>query len=148
MPVTTVTLGDHTLPIFAQRHARLRHELSSADVQRLTSGSYGREAYRLLAVFVPGLSEKMPEHEFEGYASEEAMRDGRYDPEADRSPTTAEIAAAFKAVLNVSFDTEIKDFFGFVHMLTSLALKSGVTPQATNGKPTPTPLVSPGVTGE
>lgn len=97
-----ITIGDKQIPVVAQRHARLRHLLGKADYQSLLSGNYGAESYRLLSVLVPELPSVVPEWEWDGYASPENQRDSVYLEEADRSPTTDQIVAAFETVLRVN----------------------------------------------
>lgn len=99
-----ITLGNHQIPVVPQRHARLRHYLSNTDFTNLIGGNYGHESYRLLSVLVPVLPQAMPEWEWEGYESAEAMEGGRdkYVEELDRSPTTEEIVVAFETVLKVN----------------------------------------------
>jgi hypothetical protein len=99
----TVQLGKHTgIPVVPQKHARLRHRLSADDLQSILSKDYGPEAYRVLCVVVPALATAMPEWEFDGYASEEAARDGNYEEDADDSPTVAQIFEAFNQVIQVN----------------------------------------------
>lgn len=108
MSVATVRLGDHSYAVVAQRLGRLQHELGQAfttlgqdtDVAAASArNDLTGSAWRLLRVFIPGL---MPEHEFVGYASDDALEAGVYDPSADRSPTAAEIEGAFRAALSVN----------------------------------------------
>jgi len=102
MSPTTVLLGDHELPVVAQRHARLRHLLRDGDIGAIFSADYGTHSYRVLCVLIPALADAMPEWEWDGYADEATWREGRYDPDADRSPTTAQIVQAFKTALRVN----------------------------------------------
>jgi hypothetical protein len=54
---------------------------------------------------VPNLEKRIPEYEFRGYGSREAMDAGEYDEQADHSPTVPEIRAAFEVASAVnSFD--------------------------------------------
>ena len=98
----TVNIGDHTLPVVPQRHARLKHNLSSEDFEKLMSRDYGSESYRVLGILIPALPETIPLYEWEGFASEEAMQNDDYDEAADKSPTTFEIINAFEVAFNVS----------------------------------------------
>jgi hypothetical protein len=105
-----VELGDHRVPIVAQRHARLRRHLSIEDFQAIMSGDYGHESYRVLTILVPELPRVIPEWEWEGFADEESF--GRwkagepleetYVESADRSPTPDQIVYAFEVALKVS----------------------------------------------
>lgn len=105
----TIQLGDHSYSVVPQRLGRLQHELGQAfttlgqDTDAVAAASARNDltgsAWRLLRVFIPGL---MPEHEFVGFASEEALDTGTYDPAADRSPTAAEIEGAFRVALSVN----------------------------------------------
>lgn len=97
-----IKLGNHSLPVVAQRHARLRHYLTNTDFTSLLGGNYGHESYRLLGVLVPVLPDAMPEWEWEGYGSEEAWQNSDYVEDMDRSPTTEEIVVAFETVLKVN----------------------------------------------
>ena len=99
----TITLGDHPgIPVVPQRHARLRHQLSPEDFERLMSSDYAAESYRLLCVLIPAIKDTMPLWEYEGYGSQEAMDAGEYHEESDRSPTTDEIINAFEVAFQVS----------------------------------------------
>ena len=117
-----VTLGDRTIPVVAQKHARLRHYLSGDDFQKVFSADYGHESYRILSVLVPAIPngiknldnpsvytlQPIAEWEWEGFGSEEAWlaykagdRDA-YDEDQDRSPTGAEIVDLFEKALMVN----------------------------------------------
>jgi len=117
-----VIVGARSIPVVAQKHARLRHHLNQDDFQKVFSKDYGHESYRVLSVLVPAIPlgvrdldnpEKfavppMPEYEWEGFVSQEAWdryqagdRDA-YDEDADNSPTGAEIVALFEMALMVN----------------------------------------------
>jgi len=110
-----VTLGEHTVPVYAQRHAYLANRLGrfvddvlervgDLDASGLVEAMQ-QSSYELLCVVIPNLSQRMPEYEFRGFGSREAMDEGIYEEEADRSPTLPEIRAAFEAASKVnSFD--------------------------------------------
>ncbi len=108
MSAVTVRLGDHEYVVVPQRIGRLQHELgetfATLGQDAETPEGSGRNdltgsAWRLLRVFVPGL---MPEHEFVGFASQNALDSGEYDASADRSPNPEEIETAVRAVLTVN----------------------------------------------
>lgn len=98
----TVQLGRYVLPVVPQKHARLRHRLSAEDFQKVFSGEYSHESYRVLGVLIPALPEPMPEWEWDGYTSEEAQKNDDYNEDLDPSPTTAQIVEAFEKALTVS----------------------------------------------
>jgi hypothetical protein len=107
----SVELGEHSYTIYPQRHAYLTHKLGNAladlqDAEALGAEGIedfvsvlGTRAYGLLRVFIPAL---MPEYEFRGFATEEAMADDAYDEQYDRSPTFAQIVEAFQLGLKVN----------------------------------------------
>jgi hypothetical protein len=99
-----ITLGEHTLPVYAQRHAYLINRLGrfmrelqenagDLDADDLL-GFLQARSYELLCALVPSLERRVPEYEYRGYSSREAMEAGEYDPEADQSPTLPEIREA------------------------------------------------------
>jgi hypothetical protein len=104
MAPVEVTLGEHTVPVYAQRHAYLINRLtrfmtdlqtSAGDLEADRLATYVQErSYELLCALMPGLEKRVPEYEYRGYGSREAMDTGDYDPEADRSPTVPEIRTA------------------------------------------------------
>ena len=106
-----VRLGDHELDVYAQRHAYLAKKLGKLFATFAQSGeelsadmlSYGQGAvYELLSIFIPQLPKRMPEYEFRGYASKEALDADEYDPEQDKSPTVPEVTSALEAVTRVN----------------------------------------------
>jgi hypothetical protein len=126
-----VTLGEHTIPVYAQRHAYLINRLGKflseiqdnigdTDSDDLLSFIQGR-SYELLCAMMPNLGKRMPEYEYLGYASREAMEANDYEEEADRSPTLPEIRNALTVASTVNgFDV-------FVH------LKALVDPKLVRG---------------
>ncbi len=63
-------------------------------------GEIAGPGYDILRVFIPDL---MPEHEFRGFASEEAMAAGVRDRGAARlTPTVPQIAGAFETIVRVN----------------------------------------------
>lgn len=103
----TVTLGAHTYTVRAQKIGYLIHKLGSrvqealeAQIEGVDGAALvGAKAHDVLAVFIPDL---MPLHEFLGYVSDEAMREGAYDEALDHSPEPLQIKAAFKAASDVN----------------------------------------------
>lgn len=115
-----ITLGEHTIPVYAQRHAYLINRLGRvlADLQE-TAGNIETadvlayvqaHAYELLCALMPNLDKRLPEYEFRGYGSREAMDAGEYDEQADRSPTLPEIREALTRA------SEVNGFDVFVHL--------------------------------
>jgi hypothetical protein len=107
-----VTLGDHTSPVYAQRHAYLLNRLGRYVDELLESvtdldttglpAALQTHAYGLLAALIPSFAKRVPEYEFKGYADRAAMDAEAYDPEADRSPTLPEIREAFAVASRVN----------------------------------------------
>jgi hypothetical protein len=126
-----VTLGEHTLPVYAQRHAYLLNRVGRfmRDLQETAgdlegddvAGYVQRHAYDLLCALMPGFEKRMPEYEFRGYRSREAMDAGDYDEEADRSPTLPEIRTALTRA------SEVNGFDVLIH------LKSLIDPKLVRG---------------
>lgn len=124
----TVRLGDHVVPVVAQRHARLRNKLSADDFQKIMTMDYGKEAYRVLSVLIPAMLVKdettgvpmVPLYEFEGYRSQEAMEADDYQEEYDRSPTTEEIVLAFEKALMVGGASRLGKLMGLLQAGASL----------------------------
>lgn len=113
-----VTLGEHTVPVYAQRHAYLINRLAGfmAELQDSAGNIDASEAldyvqqhsYQLLCALMPNLDKRLPEYEYCGYASREAMDAGDYDEQADRSPTLPEIRTALTEASRVNgFDVLI-----------------------------------------
>ena len=67
-------------------------------------------SYELLCALIPVLEKRVPEYEFRGYGSREAMDTGDYDPEQDRSPTMPEIRGALTEA------SRVNGFDVFVHL--------------------------------
>lgn len=117
MSVVEVTLGEHTIPCVAQRHAYLENRLgrffdsltkidtdglSGDDVGNSLAKMFGEQTYDALCVFLPALAKRMPRYEFAGYGSADAMQAGEYDEDADKSPTFPQIVAAFEMAMKVN----------------------------------------------
>lgn len=112
MTDVTVQLGEHTVPVVAQRWRYLTAKLGdvfsgfTASGQDVTAGNFavflGGAQYRALTALIPALAARMPEWEFNGFATLEAAERGEYDPDAGREPTTAQLVAAFEAAWKVS----------------------------------------------
>lgn len=108
-----ITLGEHTLPCYPQRHAYLANRLgrfvetladnageieSAGDV----AGLLGDSAYDVLCALIPNLGKRMSRHEFAGYGSEAQMEAGDYDEREDHSPTFPEIVHALETAVAVN----------------------------------------------
>lgn len=152
----TVTLGDHTIPVVAQRHARLTNRLSSfvtalvASDSEITGDSIlaflGDQVYAALCAFIPAIEEHggLPEWEFKGYASQAAMDEQQYDPAMDRSPTVPEIVAAFEAAIKVSRFDVFKSVLGLVDPKLLRAVITNQMAEALDSTPS---ARSPSLTG-
>ena len=115
MTPVEVTLGEHTVPVYAQRHAYLANRLGGfvdnvlervgdLDASGLIE-AVQQSSYELLCVLIPNLSKRIPEYEFRGFGSADAMVADDYDEEVDKSPTVPEIRTAFEVASRVnSFD--------------------------------------------
>ncbi len=110
-----IQLGVHKLPVFAQPEPRVWRKLvprakeivrgievgDNPTIEALIPALEGR-AYELLSLFIPALADRIPEHEWHGYASREAMERGEDSDEAiDRAPNHAQIVEAVEAVMAV-----------------------------------------------
>jgi hypothetical protein len=114
--------------------------LSAEDFEKVLSGEYSSESYRVLSVLIPELPKAIPLYEWEGYADQEAMDNDQYEEEADRSPTTAEIVDAFETAIMVSGADRLGKIVNLVQM--------GVEGQAAMSAATPSSPDSPGSNGE
>jgi len=107
-----VTLGDHTIPVYAQRHAYLLNRLGRfiSDLQASAGDVEGdvllaflqARSYELLCALMPNLDKRLPEYEYRGYGSREAMEAGDYDEHVDKSPTLPEIRHALEVASTVN----------------------------------------------
>lgn len=122
MAPVEVALADHTVRVVGQKHAYLLHEIprflaklpgGASEVIDAIDGDLGKaaetlpaflgeHAYEALTILIPGLKDTLPEYEFRGYGSREAMETGAYDPALDKSPSFDQIVAAFEAVITVN----------------------------------------------
>jgi hypothetical protein len=102
-----VELGDVTYMIVPQRIGYLRSRLGVVlagliDME-LTGDNIadilGEKVYGVLSVFIPDL---MPEWEFQGFATKEAMTEDQYDEKYDKSPSPTQIRRALAAVAEVN----------------------------------------------
>lgn len=150
-----VSVGGRRIPVVAQKHARLRHYLSSEDFQKVLSRDYGHESYRILCILIPAIPngvpnldnpniytvEPLPEWEWEGFASEEhwqAYKRGdrdAYDDAHDRSPTGAEIVDLFEKALMVNGADRLGNLLSLVKSGASLveAQSTGNLPGSLGG---------------
>lgn len=136
----TVRIGDHVIPVVAQRHARLRRLLSAEDFEKIMSADYASESYRVLSILIPELPRAIPLWEWEGYGSQDAMDRDEYVEDADQSPTTAEIVDAFETALMVSGADRLGKIVNLV--------QAGVESQKAMSAQTPSLPDSPGSNGE
>lgn len=100
-----IKLGGHTYEVLPQPIGYLMNELGSdlqgaieTEVEGVEGArDVGSRTYEVLKVFIPDL---MPRYEFLGFASEEALKQGRdaYDRSQDRSPKPPQVVEAFKAI--------------------------------------------------
>lgn len=120
----TVTLGDHEYVVVPQRVGYLFNGLGSdletlfavAGDETTAASVLGKPAHGLLAKLIPGF---MEEHEFMGFGSAEAYEAGEYVPDADSSPTPAEVFEAVKAVATISLGQDGSAFLkGLVGSVT------------------------------
>lgn len=138
-----ITLGKYKgIPVVSQKHARLRHLLSRKDFEQILSEKYCEESYRVLCILIPAIKPGpnqpgIPEYEYAGYISQEAMDNDAYDEENDLGPTTAEIVNAFEVSLMVSGADRVGKVLSLVSTLVNL------TPTQTQPS-----LDSPGPTGD
>jgi hypothetical protein len=117
--VVEVTLGEHTIPVYAQRWRYAVNKLGgvvgsfTASGQDVTAENFavfaGDRVYEVLCALIPGLAKRMPEWEFNGYASAEAaVRSAQdpaadeYDPETGREPTFEQIIGAMETAWRVN----------------------------------------------
>lgn len=116
-------LGDHEVPVVSQKIGYLSNKLGDqlGDVMTSTVGEgstgqvLGSQAYNVLIVMIPKLKKLMPEYEFLGFGSKEALDAGEWVEEDDHSPTVEEIIDAFKAVSKVhggDLFKSLKDLMG------------------------------------
>lgn len=86
-----ITLGEHRVLVFPQRHARLRKRLgamvgleSLRDPASAAASMPRSQLYYVLEVLVPMYAERCPEYEFEGYGSREDFEADKEAEEAQR----------------------------------------------------------------
>lgn len=115
------------IPVVPQRHARLRHFLKNNDFQKVMSGEYSTETYRILGVLIPALHPAIPIWQWEGFSSEAAYsrylngEEDAYEESQDNSPTTAEIVAAFETALMVNGADRLGKLINLVQSGSALA---------------------------
>lgn len=117
--VVEVTLGEHTIPVYAQRWRYAVNKLGgvvggfAASGEEITMENFavfaGDRLYGVLCAMLPGLPKRMPEWEFQGYTSAEAAvrsaqdpADDEYDPETGREPTFEQIITALETAWRVN----------------------------------------------
>jgi hypothetical protein len=159
-----VTLGDHEVDVYPQRHAYLTNKLSkyvtklaASDLDIGDAGGVasflGGEAYDLLSVLIPAYGKRCPRFEFLGYDSQEAFEHDEYDEDKDKSPTFDQIIEAFAVSARVQrFDSlkalgkviDPKLIRGWINKELAIRLTSSVRlPSAQDGVG---PLTSSGAT--
>lgn len=105
----------HEIPCYPQRHAYLENrvgkfgdllvdglQVDGTPSVSAVLASAGSRAYELLCALIPNLAKRIPEYEFRGFGSREAYEDGDYDEAKDRSPSFAQIVAAFETAIKVN----------------------------------------------
>lgn len=113
MNIETVTLGDHEVDVYPQRHAYLTNKLAAFFRELVETDTdindaagvvtlLGDRAYDLLGVVLPQYTKRCPLYEFRGYSSESAMEEGLYDERSDKSPSFPEMVGAFETAASVN----------------------------------------------
>lgn len=129
--IADVVLGDTTYKVVPQRIGYLRSKLGLilsgiTDVD-LNAGNVldvlGNKAHGVLMVFIPDL---MTEYEFAGFPTKEAWEKGEYDEQYDKSPSPAQIRAAFTTVAEVNEVDLLKHLGKVVPMNVIKAYIAGV----------------------
>lgn len=117
--VVEATLGEHTIPVYAQRWRYAVNKLGgvvgafTASGQDITAENFavfaGDRVYEVLCALIPGVAKRLPEWEFNGYASAEAAARSaenpaadEYDPETGREPTFEQIIGAMETAWRVN----------------------------------------------
>jgi hypothetical protein len=158
-----VTLGDHTYTIVPQRIGYLRSRLGTvfAGIVDLEVSNanlltvLGDKIYVLLQVFIPDL---MPEWEFHGYPTREAMEAEDYKEEYDHSPSPTEIREALtagSAVNEIDLLKHLGKLIGpdlirswvagaVADSMQATSQSSSLTSGESNGTPSPTSVPTPG----
>jgi hypothetical protein len=106
----SVFLGDKEYRCVPQRKAYLQKKLSkvfSMEGLNLDEDAsfesfmklVDEHAYKVLRVFIPDL---MPEYEFAGYASAQAMEQDDYDEDRDKSPTVPQVRNAVGVLVELN----------------------------------------------
>lgn len=121
----SIKLGDLDFQVIDQPHACLTHDLAAAVGAVMESGDEltgdtfaavaGGSVYEFLCAFYPDLRDRLPKHEFAGFASRSAHEAGDFDREyAQRAPTFPQIASAFDAALEANGRDILAQMFGWV----------------------------------
>lgn len=128
----TVRLGEHEIPVYGQRWRYCVNKLESVIRSYVTETGdvavdpnninpsdlavmLGDSTYSALCALIPALGKRMPEWEFNGYASAEAASRGEYDPDKGNEPTIPEIIEAFEVAWRVSrLDTVVGGAKGLI----------------------------------
>jgi hypothetical protein len=105
--VADVKLGDHSYTVIPQRIGYLRSKLGvvmgnivDADIATTNVVQFlGDKVYAVLEIFIPDL---MPEYEFHGYATKDALAADEYDEEYDRSPSPTQVKQALMVCTHVN----------------------------------------------
>jgi hypothetical protein len=153
-----IVLGTQTekrFPVAPQSHARLRIKLpkvfSADDVSRLREAFAKEEldvaklgqtilettgkAYAFLLVLAPAIETAMPEHEWQGFGSAEALAigDDAYVEADDNSPHLEQIIVALETALKVNGMSKLGELLGTVNDVTSIMGGPGGPPAS--GRP-------------
>lgn len=113
MNMEKVTLGDHEVDVYPQRHAYLTNKLASffgelvqtdtdVDDAAAVVKLLGDRTYDLLGVVLPQYTKRCPRWEFAGYGSQEAFDNREYDERQDKSPSFPEMVNAFETAARVN----------------------------------------------
>lgn len=140
-----IQVQDKEITVVPQKHARLRHRLSSQDFSKLATADYAGETYRLLDVLVPDLKNHFKPYEWEGFTSQTAMENDEYDEDNDPSPTTAEIVDLFEAAIQVNGADRLGKILDLVKMGQQGQARQ--IPSSGNASPTVESPVSAGNSG-
>lgn len=109
-----VTLGEHEVDVYPQRHAYLSNKLQAffkdlivdggADISDASAliGMLDDRAYDLLEVVMPQYCKRCPKYEFAGYGSQAAYEAQEYDEREDKSPSFPEIVNAFEVAARIN----------------------------------------------
>lgn len=171
----TVRLGEHEIPVYGQRWRYCVNRLEGVvrsyisetgevavdpnDINPTNLATMlGDSTYSALCALIPALGKRMPEWEFNGYASAEAAERGEYDPDKGNEPTIPEIINAFEVAWRVSrLDTVVGGAKGLIERfvdptvlrdkITLFVAQLGEDPESPEWLPSPTSPSTNGTSG-